>query len=552
MRAPAACLLALAALAAPASASAGRFAVGLARGADPAAVAARVARATGGTVSPLTPFALVVTAPSAAAAERQRGVAFVERLERSRRLAFVPNDPLAKRQWYLGAVRAFETWPLWPLRPLLSPVRVAVIDSGIDGSHPEFEGRIADWRSFVDAFPRRDSLGHGTFVAGVIAATLNNSMGIAGIAFPARLLVAKVVRADGTISPEDEAQAIRWAVDSGADVINLSIAALRDPTDRRNDSYSALEARAVEYAVRNGVVVVAAVGNGDGAPRMPWSHASYPAALPHVLGVGAVARDGSVPEFSNRDPVYTDLVAPGDEIVSTVPRSAPGEKIACADDGYSSSICAPDEFRRGQGTSFAAAQVSAAAALVLATRPSLAPEQVQSVLERSATDGEPANGCKRCYTGRDDVSGWGSLDVAAALRALSGPLPLTDDLEPNDDAGWHAATISGTAREVEATIDYWDDPADVYRVFLRKRQRLALRLQGPTGTRVKLALWRPGTRKIEPPLFAPPGKPLVRRVAASGATKRLVYRARARGWHYVQVRADFPGSGEYSLSLVKG
>ena len=97
---------------------------------------------------------------------------------------------------------------------------------------------------------------------------MNNAEGIAGIGIPAQLLVAKVVRADGTISLEAEANAIRWAVDQGARVINLSLGGLRDPKNPSRDTYSPLEAAAVDYAAANGVVVVAAVGNSDdGADR---------------------------------------------------------------------------------------------------------------------------------------------------------------------------------------------------------------------------------------------------------------------------------------------
>src|SRR5206468_9633331 len=136
---------------------------------------------------------------------------------------------------------------------------------------------------------------------GEIAAALDNSEGIAGIAFPAQLLVAKVVRSDGSISLEGEADAIRWAVDSGARVINLSLGGLRDPRNPSRDTFSALEAAAVDYAASKGVVVVAAVGNSSDAPVSPWPYATYPAALPHVVGVSAYARDGSIASFSNRD-----------------------------------------------------------------------------------------------------------------------------------------------------------------------------------------------------------------------------------------------------------
>src|SRR4029077_8093474 len=135
---------------------------------------------------------------------------------------------------------------------------------------------------------------------------------IAGVGFPVELLIAKIVRSDGTISPDAEAHAIHWAVDNGARVINMSFGGVRDPHDRSLDTYSPLEAAAVQYAVTNGVLVVAAVGNADGAPEELWGYAGYPAALPHVVGVSAIARDGTVPTFSNRDVLYNDIAAPGE------------------------------------------------------------------------------------------------------------------------------------------------------------------------------------------------------------------------------------------------
>jgi subtilisin family serine protease len=530
-------------LAAPAAG--GRFAIGLQRGASPEAVAARVETATGGSVTRLTPFALVLDGPTVPGAAELAGVSYVERIKRSRHLAFTANDPYVKKQWYLGTIHAFDTWPVWPIRPALPSVKVAVIDSGIDGTHPDLAGRIDDAVSYVDKSPRTDSIGHGTFVAGLIAAEVNNATGIAGVGFPARLLVAKVVHADGTISPDDEAQAIRWAVDHGAQAINLSLAALRDPEDSTSDQYSQLEAGAIDYAVSRGVVVVAAVGNGDGAPRIPWRYASYPAALPHVVGVGAVARDGSVPDFSNRDLLYNDLTAPGTDILSTVPRDAPGDRPACA--GYS--MCGPDDLRRGEGTSFAAAQVSAAAAILLAQRPTLAPDQVATLLERSASDMTPDSGCKRCIIGRDDLSGWGELDVTSALRMAGGEL-LSDAYEPNDDAGTRGFTVKGRSRDLHATLDAWDDPTDVYRVFLDAGQSLSLRLDG-RSVASSLSLWRPGTRSLVPPLVLAPGKPLVRRSVAVGASKSARFRAHTRGWYFVALEAAAGSSGAYTLSLTK-
>ena len=274
---------------------------------------------------------------------------------------------LASRQWHLEFNRTFD---FWETPTPLPAVRVAVIDSGIDGDHPDFAGKIADAKTFVGGSARVDEEGHGTFVAGLIAAGVNNTVGIAGGSSSAELLVAKVVDGNDLIDVESEVKAIRWAVDKDARVINMSLGGFRDPRDPDRDAFSPLEAQAVGWAHGRGVVIVAAVGNNTDTPPRPWPYASYPAALPHVLGVSALARDGSVPAFSHRDKIYNDIAAPGVGILSTFPRALTAETKECPEQGYSS--CAPDDFRKGQGTSFAAPQVSAAAAVLLAVRPDAA------------------------------------------------------------------------------------------------------------------------------------------------------------------------------------
>jgi hypothetical protein len=535
----------LLALAAPAPASAARYAVGLQKDVSPRLVAQRIEARTGRRVSQIPPFALTVTAPDAHGLRSIRGVTWVERLRDSRRLSFTPNDPLAVRQWYVNRIHAFEAWGQLPFLP---SVRVAVIDSGIDAEHPELKNQIAGGASFVASSWQSDTNGHGTFVAGEIAAALNNEQGIAGIAFPAELLVAKVVRSDGTISPDAEARAIRWAVDHGARVINLSFGGVRDPGDKLRDTYSALEAAAVQYAVSNGVLVVAAVGNADGAPEQPWSYAGYPAALPHVLGVSAVARDGSVPSFSNRDVVYNDLSAPGEGILSTLPRAITSStRPGCILQGYSD--CGPIEFRRGEGTSFSTPQVSAAAALVLAGKPQLQPDQVSGLLTRSANDAEPDTGCERCWSGRDWLTGWGVLDIADAVRALGGTLLEADRFEANDEAATAARLWGRKGHRIKATIDYWDDQLDVYKIKLRRGQRLVARLRGPRGADTNLFLWKPGTRRVT-------GSAVDRRLLAAqskspGSVERIRVRAQETGWYFLEVKVSTAGAGSYSLSFRK-
>jgi subtilase family protein len=541
----------LLALAAPGAADAARFAVGVAPGADRAELARALETRTGGRVEPLAPFAVALEADSAAAALEVPGVAYVERLgNKGRRLAFAPADPLFAKQWYTGAVQAFDHWP----EPFTLPgLRVAVIDSGIDYGHPEFAGRIAATKSFVGGSARRDLHGHGTFVAGLIAASLNNGEGIAGMAFPAQLLVAKVVRADGVVPLEAEARAIRWAVDNHAKVINLSLGGVRDPRDSGRDSFSPLEASAVEYAVRNGVIVVAAVGNGDVTSRRPWHFASYPAALPHVLGVSAYGRDGSVPMFSNRDPVYNDIAAPGDELFSTLPRHLTALRGSCLEQGYSD--CGTPEFRRPQGTSFAAAIVSAGAALVRAAWPNLRDEQIVGLMERSATDMIPSTGCRRCQPDRDSLSGWGSLNVAAAVNFPINRLPARDQKEPNDNAGTRAFRIRNRERtkNISASLDYWNDQNDVYAIRLRRGGRVVATLNGRRATaNVNLTLWKPGTRRVNQ------GRSLanVARQSISPGNFEVVRYGLRRGvprggLYYLEVRITEPGAGGYTLRIVR-
>jgi subtilisin family serine protease len=457
--------------------------------------------------------------------------------------AFTPADPLAPKQWYLADDHAFDAWPTPPTS--LVPVKVAVIDSGVDSTLPEFAGRILDGRSFVGGNPFLDTAGHGTFVAGEIAANLD-TVGTVGIAYTAQLLVAKVVKPDGTIPLKAEAAAIRWATDAGARVINLSLEGVRDPEHRNRDTYSAIEASAIAYAYAKGALLVAAVGNGDDAFSVPWPFASYPAALPHVLGVGALTRSGDVPDFSNRDPVYNDMSAPGQAIFSTFPLALTALRPGCVPQGFSD--CGPDAYRAAEGTSFAAPQVSAAAAVLFGLDPSLTNSQVATLLEHTADDVSPATGCPRCTPARDQLSGWGRLDVARAVQALvAGPLPSADRFETNDDAGTQAKTILGADRQLTATADYYDDPVDVYRVALAARQTLTVKLAGWSGARVKLELWKPGTQRV----VEVHSKARVAASATPAARQRLAFTAPARGWYYVEVKVAAPGYGAYTLTLAK-
>jgi subtilisin family serine protease len=351
-----------------------------------------------------------------------------------------------------------------------------------------------------------------------------------------------VVGGNGGISVLNEARAIRWAVRNGAKVINLSLGGPRNPNNPRLDTYSALEHAAVDYATRRGVLVVAAAGNCTRV-RCPEPYASWPAALPHVLGVAALRPDGQTPSFSNRDRVHVDMAAPGTQMHSTYPRqlTTPG----CEPAGYT--FCADRASDRNpRGTSFSAPLVTAAAASLLGERGlvegRLHSSQLRTILERTAADLSPA--------GRDRRSGFGRLDVARALERLALPLPPRDRYETNDDAGSRSWYLPGKAVRIRGTVDPFDDRRDVYRIPLRAGQRLDVRLNGPERGRSNLYLWRPGTRTLDT------GARLRRanRLASSaspGWKERIVHRARARGNHFVEVRLPGGRAGQYTLTILK-
>lgn len=290
-----------------------------------------------------------------------------------RHAALVPNDPLygTDQAEYLGAA----AFPLaWDTTTGAS-VTVAVVDTGVN-AHAEFGARLLPGYDAVekDSTPQDDN-GHGTAVAGAIGAAGNNGEGIAGANWQVRLLPVRVLDAKGAGFDTDIADGIVWAVDNGADVINLSLAG--PGTTDVLDS-------AVRYATTRGVLVVAAAGNES------TTEPQYPAAAPGVLAVGATAADRKVAQFSNYGH-WVDMVAPGVGIVTT---SHTG--------GYV----------QHNGTSFAAPLVAGAASLVLGAHPDAGAEAVVNMLLRGSLDVGPP--------GRDRFSGFGHLDVAKALAGLKG------------------------------------------------------------------------------------------------------------------------------------
>jgi len=174
---------------------------------------------------------------------------------------------------------------------------------------------------------------------------------------------------------------------------------------------------------------------------------------------------------------------------------------------------------------------------------------VASLREHSTDDMYQKTGCASCWLGRDSSCGWGALDVASAISALSGRLPPRDHFESNDDAGQRAHLLVGEDLRIRATVDFWDDQDDVYAIHLHKGQHVYVGLTGyDPGVDLDLALWLPHTRSI---YDVRETRLRVRVSARPGERQYFAYRAPRSARYFVQIRVATPGSARYRLSIVK-
>jgi type VII secretion-associated serine protease mycosin len=290
-----------------------------------------------------------------------------------RHASATPTDPeYPRQQRYLERLRIPEAWEV---ASGALEVRVAVVDTGVDPAQPDLAGRVLPGHDFVnDDSDAYDDQWHGTWVAAIVAANTNNGIGIAGVSPSARILPVKVLDSSGNGTDADIAAGITWAVDHGADVINLSLGASQE---------NAVVRRAVEYALEHDVVVVASAGNtASAAPQ-------YPAAYPGVVAVAATDWNGDLAPFSGRGS-WIDIAAPGVDITSARSRSS---------------------YEAMSGTSYAVPIVSGVAALVHSLHASLTAPEVVSQLLETAQDAGPI--------GFDDHYGHGILDALAAVRPVA-------------------------------------------------------------------------------------------------------------------------------------
>jgi thermitase len=239
---------------------------------------------------------------------------------------YFQSTPDLKSQWALARINAL---PMTQMMDSDSPVLVAVLDTGIDKDHEDLSGRVVAGIDLSGGLDAADVYGHGTAIAGIIAADVVNGLGIMGLAPESLLVNVKVADDDGRCQLSVLAEGIIWAVDCGASVINISI--------ELKETSSVLQ-EAIDYAWEHGALVIAAAGNDGGSLPV------YPAACNHCLAVTAVQENGALAPLANYGD-WVDCVAPGLDIYATLPDNTYGYK---------------------HGTSFATAYVSGLAALLFA------------------------------------------------------------------------------------------------------------------------------------------------------------------------------------------
>lgn len=296
-------------------------------------------------------------------------------------LSVTPNDPYYGMQWHLPKIKVDE---VWAENRGNSEVRIAVVDTGIDLDHPDLDAQIISGYDFIngDSEPDDDE-GHGTHIAGIIAAETNNGEGIAGINWHAELMPVKVLDQEGVGTHVTVALGLIYAADNGARVVNFSFG---------SEEPSRVMEEAINYAHSKGCILVAGIGNEGG-------EIMYPARYPKCIAVGATDEgdnwcDESIwgEGFSNNYGAEIDVVAPGNNILSTYPGA---------------------DFAVGSGTSMATACVSGMAALMVSVNPGLSNARVREIIRNTCDD--------LMETGWDEYTGYGRINVQKAVQELQAP-----------------------------------------------------------------------------------------------------------------------------------
>ena len=328
---------------------------------------------------------LVVSVPERAAERvksalmRNPMVDFVED-DRLIEPSLTPNDPHYSRQWHLPTIGAPGAWDI---STGSSDVVIAVLDSGVDPSHPDLAGKLlSGWNFYDNNADTSDVYGHGTKVAGAAAAIANNGVGVASVAWSCVILPIRVTDTNGYTTYSLLSKGLVYAADRGARIAVMSFQIF---------SGSSLSS-AAKYLMDRGGLAVAAAGNTG-------KYEDY-ADNPYIVSVSATASGDTLASFSSHGP-YVDLSAPGVSIYTTIRGG-----------GYGSV----------SGTSFSAPIVAGVAALIFSVNPSLTPADVERILESTAVDlGD---------SGYDVYYGWGRVNAYEALKAAAGAAPPPPDTTP--------------------------------------------------------------------------------------------------------------------------
>jgi serine protease len=374
--------------------------------------------------------------------------------------ASIPNDPAYDSQWHLEYIKVEQAYDITDG----SGVIVAVVDTGVAfENYTDASGQFAQapdlaeagyvhpWDAFAQDVHPNDDFGHGTHVAGTIAQKTNNGIGAAGVAPGVQIMPIKVCGWNTSVNPpayncpsSDLAEGIRWAVDHGARVINLSLGA-RGPTCA---NATALEREALQYANDAGVIVIGASGNEG------FGVLCFPASVPSVVSVGAIAKDLDLASYSNHGAnsigENMDLVGPGGDPIL----DEGGDGSLIFQQTYGNCFLHQQSYTTFEitacaGTSMAAAHVSGVAALVRAQFPHLNVTQVKENLEACALDlgvlGEDpffGHGLVQAQTSIRDLDADNIPDCIDPITVTPSPTPVPP---PNDCSNAPSPTAFPTA-----------------------------------------------------------------------------------------------------------